>query len=79
MKISRLTLAMCRLVAFVEEETKHALANKLREEQYAQDVLKRFQALYPDAVLIFGDFKVGSNAWHELLMKNYVYCNRQSH
>lgn len=65
---------MCRLVSFAEEEKRHALAATLNVEEYAREVLKRFQVLYPDAVLILGDFKAGSKEWHESLMKPHVHC-----
>jgi len=67
-------LTMCKLVAFAEEEKKHALAINLNAEGYAHEVLRRFQTLYPDAILILGDFKTGSDEWHKSLMKNYVHC-----
>ena len=72
MQIDGDTLVMCRLVAFAENEKKHALSTNINVEEYAQEVLKRFQVLYPDAVLILGDLKMGTTAWRESLMKNYV-------
>lgn len=74
MQIDGETLVMCRLVAFAEKEIEYALENKLNVEGYAQEVLKRFQVLYPDAVLILGDFKVGSDEWHKSLTKPHVHC-----
>ena len=74
MQIDGATLVMCRLVAFAENEKKHALAVNISVEEYAQEVLKRFQVLYPDAILILGDLKMGTTAWRESLMKNYVQC-----
>jgi len=62
-------LDMCRLVAFVEQEKQYAVAPNLNVEGYAQEVLKRFQVLYPDAVL-----KIGSYAGEEFITKNYVCC-----
>jgi hypothetical protein len=73
MEISGDILAMCKLVAFAEEEKKHALATNFNVEGYAQEVLKRFQAIYPDAILILGDFKIGSPEWHKSLEKSHVH------
>ena len=74
MQIDGDALVMCRLVAFAEKEKEHALAVKMNVEEYAQEALKRFQVLYPDAILILGDPKMGTTAWRESLMKNYVQC-----
>jgi len=74
MQIDGDTLVMCQLVAFAEEEKQHALTTKLNVEGYAQEVLKRFQVLYPDAVLILGDLVIGSDVWRESVMKNHVQC-----
>jgi len=56
MQISEETIAMCRLVSFVEREGKYAQSVKFAPEGYAEDVLKRFrEEISPDAVLVFGD------------------------
>ncbi len=67
-------LTMCKIVAFADAEKEYALSVNLNVEEYAQEVLRRFRVLYPDAVLILDDFKIGSPEWHESLTKNHVHC-----
>ena len=74
MQIDGDILEMCRLVVFAEEEKRQAMATNLNVEDYAKEVLKRFQELYPDAILIMGDLVIGSDTWKKSLMKNYVQC-----
>ena len=60
MKLGKETIAMCRLVSFVEKEREIATAVGLIPETYAEDVLKRFQKeICPDAVLIMGHREIG--------------------
>jgi len=67
-------LTMCKLVVFADEEKKHAVAANLNPEEYAQEVLERFRILYPDAILLLGDFDIGSDEWKKSLNNNHVRC-----
>lgn len=74
MIISQDVINMSELISFIEEEKKYAFDPNIDVENYATDVLKRFQKLYPFAILILGDIKIGSNEWKNSLNKDYVRC-----
>ena len=72
-KFNKEEIDMCKLVAFAEKEIKNSMNINVDVENYAKRVLKRFQELYPSAILICGELDIGSQEWKEALSKDHIY------